>query len=466
MSDMVGVILAAGKGTRMKSKLPKALHPICGKLMTRYVVDACKAGGVEDCIVVVGHGAEQVAAGLGADVRYAVQDRQLGTGDACKRALALLGERDVDVLVLPGDAPLVSSDILKRLAAEHRSSDADATVLTAILDDAGHYGRVIRKPDDSVRRIVEAKDASPDERQIREMNTAIYCFKLPILRRYLDRIMPANVQGEYYLTDVIGLMAADGFKVGAVVSEDPNVVLGINHRVDLAHLTSIIRSQILERLMLDGVTIVDPSSTYVDFDVQVGADTVIHPQTVIEKGSRIGEGCTIGPSTRLANVSLGNEVTVLFSNLVDSTVGDGTRIGPFANIRPGCRIGNEVRIGDFVEAKNAVIGDFACLAHLAYVGDADVGDHTTIGAGTITCNYDGFTKHRTVIGRNVFVGSNVTLIAPITIGDGAVVAAGSVVTDDVPGDALAVARCKQTVKEGWAQRRREKKGQGGSNVTG
>ena len=455
---MIGIILAAGKGTRMKSRLPKALHPICGKPMTRYIIDACKSSGIEDCIVVIGHGAEQVRQGLGDDVRYAVQTERLGTGDACKRALELLGDADVDVLVLPGDTPLVSSEVLSQIISEHSASGDEATVLTTILEDAGHYGRVIRTSGGSVQRIVEAKDASPEERQVREINTAIYCFRLPALRQYLGKITPANAQGEYYLTDVIGLMVGDGHKVGAVVSEDPNVVLGINNRVDLAYLTGIIRIQVLERLMLDGVTVIDPSSTFVDIDVQIGQDTTIYPNTVIEKGSRIGEGCTIGPSTRLVNVQAGNDVTILFSNIVDSAIGDGTKVGPFANIRPGCRIGSGTNIGDFVEAKNSVIGDRVSMAHLTYVGDAEVGDDTNIGAGTITCNYDGFEKHRTVIGRNVFIGSNVTMIAPVTVGDGALVAAGSVVTEDVPGDALAIARSRQTVKEGWAKRRREQKG--------
>lgn len=459
-THMTGIILAAGKGTRMKSKLPKALHPICGKPMTRYIIDACKDSGAEDCIVVIGHGAEQVREGLGDDVRYAVQANQKGTGDACKQAVALLGEKDVDVLVLNGDTPLITAEILKKLAAEHISSKADATLLTTILEDAGSYGRVLRA-DGLVKSIIEAKDASPEERNIREINTGIYCFKLTLLRKYLDRIKPANAQGEYYLTDVIGLMAADGCMVNAVITEDSNVVLGINNRVDLAHLTGIVRSKILEKLMLDGVTVIDPSSTYVDSDVTIGADTALYPQTVIEKGSRIGEGCTIGPSTRLASVELGNEVTVLFSNMADSTVGDGTRIGPFSNIRPGCRIGKKVKIGDFVEAKNAEIGDSVSMSHLAYIGDASVGEGSNIGAGAITCNYDGYKKHRTVIGKNVFIGSNVTMIAPVEIGDGALVAAGSVVTDNVPSDALAVARNTQIVKEGWAKRRREKMERGG-----
>ena len=458
---MIGIILAAGKGTRMKSKLPKALHALCGKPMTRYIIDACKGAGIEDCIVVVGMGAEQVMAGLGDDVRYAVQDQQLGTGDACKRAVALLGDEDSDALVLPGDTPLVTAGILKKLASEHSASGASATVLTAVLDDAGNYGRVIRGANNLVAGIVEAKDASPEQRAIREINTAVYCFKLPLLKKYLDRITPLNAQNEYYLTDVIGLMAADGLQVGAVVSDDPNIVEGINDRAQLAYLTGIIRSETNRRLMLNGVTLIDPSSIYVDHDVRIGADTTIYPQTVIEKGSVIGGECIIGPSTRLVNVRVADKVTILSSNIVESEIGEGTRIGPFANIRPGCRIGKDVHIGDFVEAKNAQIGDSVSLAHLSYVGDSIVGERSNIGAGTITCNYDGFEKHRTTIGRNVFVGSNVTLIAPVTIGDGALIAAGSTITEDVPGDALAIARSAQTVKEGWAKRRRESKGQGG-----
>lgn len=454
---MVGIVLAAGKGTRMKSKLPKALHPICGKPMTRWVIDACFESGVEECVVVVGHQAEQVMAGLGDDVRYAVQEEQLGTGDACRRAVELLDDSSEDVLVLPGDAPLVSSHILKRLSEEHTRSGAAATILSTILEDAGHYGRVVRGADGSVLRIVEAKDATPEERAIKEMNASIYCFDLALLRGYLKRLTPSNAQGELYLTDVIGMMSSDGHRVAAVISDDPDVAEGINHRLDLAKRTAELRKRILERLMLEGVTIIDPISTYIDADVSIGRDTTIYPMCVIEKGSCIGEGCVIGPSTRLVNAELGNDVTVLFSNLVDCTVGDGTKIGPFANIRPGCRIGRDVKIGDFVEAKNAIIGDGVSMAHLTYVGDAEVGEHTNIGAGTITCNYDGFEKHRTTIGKNVFVGSNVTMIAPITVGDGALIAAGSVVTKDVPGDALAIARSEQVTKEEWARRRRERK---------
>ncbi len=457
MPDMVGIILAAGKGTRMKSKLPKALHPICGKPISRYVIDACRESGIGDCVVVIGHGADQVRAGLGDDVRYAIQSQQLGTGDACKRAIEVLDGADGDVIVLPGDAPMIGADILKKLSGEHAASGAAATVLTAVLDDARQYGRVIRGADRNVERIVEAKDASPEELKVGEINAAVYCFNLALLRKYLGEITPANAQGEYYLTDVIGLMVRDGLTVGAVVSDDPNVVLGINDRVDLAHLAGLIRRNILEKLMVGGVTVVDPSSTYVDADVVVGADTVIHPQTYIEKGCKIGEGCVIGPSSRLVNVELGNEITVLFSNLTDSTFGDGTRVGPFANIRPGCRIGRKVKLGDFVEAKNSVLEDGVSMGHLSYIGDATIGERTNVGAGTITCNYDGYNKFKTIIGKNVFLGSSTTMVAPVEIGDGALTAAGSVITDNVPADALVIARSKQIVKEQWARLRREQK---------
>lgn len=457
MPEMVGIILAAGKGTRMKSKLPKALHPLCGKPMSRWVIDACKDGGMEDCIVVIGHEAGQVRAGLGEDVSYAIQDEQLGTGDACKRAVALLEDDDSDVLITPGDTPLVTADILSALSEAHRSFGADATLLTTLLDNPGSYGRIVRGPDGSVRAIVEAKDASEEQRGIKEINTAIYCFKLSILREYLGRLTPANAQNEYYITDVIGLMVADGLKIGAVISPNPDIVEGINDRVQLAKLTGILRSRILDRLMLGGVTVIDPASTYADFDVRVGADTVIYPQTSLEKGTRIGESCSIGPSVRLSNVQIGNEVTVFFSNAVDSAIGDGSKVGPFAHIRPGCKLGRKVKLGDFVEAKNAVLEDRVSMGHLAYVGDAVIGEHTNIGAGVITCNYDGDHKNRTVVGKEVFLGSDVTLVAPITVGDGAFIAAGSTITEDVPGDALAIARCRQTVKEDWAKKRREEK---------
>lgn len=456
MSDVVAIILAAGKGTRMKSKLPKALHKLCGKPMTRYLVDACKASGIEECIVVAGFGADQVKQGLGDDIQYAIQEQQLGTGDACRRAMPLLGHFDGDVVVTIGDAPLITVDILGELLREHASSGNDATLLTTVLDDAAHYGRVVRADDRCVTAVVEAKDATPEQERICEINTAIYCFKLTFLRKYLEKIAPANAQSEYYLTDVIGMMSMDGCRIGAVITNDSDAVLGINNRLELAEQTTKIRRRIIERLMLDGVTVIDPASTYVDADVEIGADTVLYPQTYIEGKCRIGEGCVIGPSARLVNMEIGNDVTVLFSNLTDSVVGDGTRIGPFAHLRPGCKVGKRVKIGNFVEAKNTVIEDRVSMGHLSYIGDAFVGEHTNIGAGTITCNYDGYSKHRTTIGKEAFIGSHTTFVAPVEIGDGAFTGAGSVITADVPPDALALGRSEQVVKEGWAKRRREK----------
>ncbi|HEY3297074.1 MAG TPA: bifunctional UDP-N-acetylglucosamine diphosphorylase/glucosamine-1-phosphate N-acetyltransferase GlmU [Armatimonadota bacterium] len=457
MPEMVSIILAAGKGTRMKSKLPKALHPICGKAMALHVIDACKDSGISDCIVVIGHGADQVREGLGEGVRYAIQEEQLGTGDACKRGVELLQDDDVDVLVTPGDTPLVTAEILDLLAKAHRSSGADATLLTAILDQPGSYGRVVRTVEGGVLGIVENKDATPKQREIREINAAMYCFKLKVLRKYLASLTNENAQSEYYLTDVIGKMSADGLKVQGLVSPDADVVRGINDRVDLADLTEILRKRVLRRQMLAGVTIVDPSSTYIDSDVEIGLDTTIYPHSILENGTRIGDNCSIGPSVRLYNVKIGNEVTVFFSNAADSLIGDGSKVGPFAHIRPGCRLGQNVKMGDFVEAKNAVLEDGVSMGHLAYVGDAVIGEHTNIGAGVITCNYDGVSKHRTVVGQDVFLGSDVTLVAPISIGDGAFIAAGSTVTENVSGGALAIARCRQTTKEGWAKKRREER---------
>ena len=452
---MVGIILAAGKGTRMKSKLPKVLHTICGKPMGRFVIDACIESGMERCVVVIGHGAEQVRDGLGEDVSYVIQEQQLGTGDACRQALPALGPDVEDVMVLPGDAPLIQAETLAALIREHEATGAAATVLTAVLPDAGSYGRIIRAGDNSILGIVEAKDATPEQRAVREINTGIYCFRLHLLQEALSRITPANAQGEYYLTDVIALLVQAGEKVCPVVSEETDVILGVNDRADLAHLTAIIRARVNRGLMLAGVTMTDPASTYVDTDVRVGPDTVIHPMTVLERGTVIGEGCTIGPSTRLVNSRIGDECVILASNIVDTEMGHGCKVGPYSNLRPGTRLGNKVKIGDFVETKNALIHDSVSLSHLSYIGDAEVGERTNVGAGTITCNYDGYKKSRTTIGKNVFLGSNTIMVAPVEIGDGSLTAAGSIITEDVPADALAVARARQVVKEDWARERRE-----------
>jgi bifunctional UDP-N-acetylglucosamine pyrophosphorylase/glucosamine-1-phosphate N-acetyltransferase len=457
-SNLVAIVLAAGKGTRMKSRLPKAAHPVCGKPMARYPVDAARAVGAQRVVVVVGHEADAVRAAVGDDVDYALQAEQRGTGHAVMQAERALREAD-DVLVLNGDLTLVTSQELCALLERHRETGAAATLLTAVLDDPASYGRIVRWPDGSVERLVERRDATPEEVAIQEINVGLYCFRARELQDSLTRLQPNNDQGEYYLTDVIGLMVADGGRVEAVVTPDPQCALGINDRVDLAVAAKIQRQRILRRLMLSGVTIIDPATTYVDETVVIGQDTTLHPMTTLQGRTVIGADCQIGPSARLIDATLADRVSVHSSVVAGSSIGDGSRIGPFANVRPGCTLGREVKVGDFVELKNSVLEDRVSAGHLTYLGDADVAERTNIGAGTITCNYDGRKKYRTVIGKKAFIGTHATLVAPVTVGDGAYVAAHSVITEDVPADALAIARARQTVKEGWAARKREQQDQ-------
>jgi bifunctional UDP-N-acetylglucosamine pyrophosphorylase/glucosamine-1-phosphate N-acetyltransferase len=418
-------------------------------------VELARAMGSRRVAVIVGHGAETVRAALGEDAEYFVQEPQLGTGHAVQQAAPLLQGCAGDVLVLQGDVPLITRETLEALLARHRQTGAAATLLTAVLDEPANYGRIVRRTDGTVDRIVERKDAPPEIAALREVNAGVYCFRGPELLDAVFRIGCANQQGEYYLTDVIGLFVEEGRRVEACVADDPYVMLGINDRVELAVATALMRERINRGLMLSGVTLIDPSTTYVDVDVTVGSDTILYPMTILEGRTVIGAGCEIGPSSRLVNATLGDGVKVQSSLVVDSRVGARTSIGPFANLRPGCDIGREVKIGDFVELKNVVVEDRASMAHLSYLGDASVGERANIGAGTITCNYDGVQKNRTTIGRGAFVGSHATLIAPVTVGDGAYVAAASPVTEDVPPDALAIARSRQTVKDGWARKRRK-----------
>jgi bifunctional UDP-N-acetylglucosamine pyrophosphorylase / glucosamine-1-phosphate N-acetyltransferase len=455
MDSIVAVVLAAGKGTRMKSALPKAAHRLCGKPLARFAVDLTRGVGAARVIMVVGHGADAVQNAVGEDVEYVLQEPQLGTGHAVQQAAPLLRDFTGTVLVINGDVPLVPQETLAALLARHRETGAAATLLSAVLDDPASYGRIVRRPDGAVARIVERKDATPEIAALREVNAGVYCFAAPELFRAVFGLDRNNQQGELYLTDVIEQLAAEGKRVEACVTEDPLVMQGVNDRVELAQAAAILRERINRRWMLEGVTLIDPAATYIDADVEIGPDTLIYPMTFLEGRTRVGAGCQLGPGARIVDTTLGNGVTVQSSLVVEAEIGDETRIGPFANLRPGCRLGRGVKVGDFVELKNATIGDRTSLAHLSYIGDAEVGERVNIGASVVTVNYDGRRKSRTQIGAGAFVGCHATLIAPVTVGENAYVAAASPVTEDVPPDALAIARSRQTNKEGWAARRRQ-----------
>jgi bifunctional UDP-N-acetylglucosamine pyrophosphorylase/glucosamine-1-phosphate N-acetyltransferase len=447
---VAAVVLAAGRSTRMRSKLPKPLHPICGAAMTAHVIRACRAAGVERIVVVVGHEAERVRAGLGADVEYVLQEQQRGTGDAVRAAMPLLRDWQGTILILAGDIPLIPAESLRRLAAHRQGAGSAVTLLTAFLEDPTGYGRIVRDASGRVARIVEERDATPEERAIREWNPSIYAYDSAALWPTLADLQPNNVQGEYYLTDTIAALVAQGARVEAISTTDSQDVLGVNTRVELAAAAAVMRRRLLTDLMLSGVTVTDPASTYVEIDVEVGQDSVIEPHSFLLRGTRVGEDCVIGPYTRIENSRLGNRVRAIASHIEESVLEDGARIGPYAHLRPGAQLGAGVKIGNFVEVKNAAFAAGAQASHLSYIGDAEVGEGTNIGAGTITCNYDGYNKHRTVIGKRAFIGSNSTLVAPVTIGDGAFVAAASPITIDVPAGALAIARERTVLKEGWA----------------
>ena len=457
-SRVAALILAAGKSTRMKSNRPKALHALLGQPLLRWAVDAAQGAGASRTILVVGHQADLVREAMGPDLEYVLQAEQKGTGHAVLMAESLLRDWDGPLLVLPGDAPLLSDSLLEALLAHHTHSGAAATLLTAVLDDAGAYGRIVRDDETGrVQAIVEARDASPEQLQIREISTSVYAFDPAALFDALSQITPQNAQGEYYLTDAVALLAASGRIVEALVSPDADVVRGVNTRPELVELRALMQARIHHAHGLAGVTILDPLTTHIDAAVKIGPDTTIHPFTLLSGITDIGEDCEIGPGARISDSRLGNGVSVRDSHVTASEVGDECRIGPFANLRPGSVLGQKVKIGDFVELKNAVLGDGVSAGHLSYLGDAEIGPRTNIGAGTITCNYDGVDKHRTIIGADAFVGTHSTLVAPVTLGEGAWTAAGSAITENVPAGALGIGRARQVNKEGWARAKKRHK---------
>ncbi|AKG36921.1 bifunctional UDP-N-acetylglucosamine diphosphorylase/glucosamine-1-phosphate N-acetyltransferase GlmU [Paenibacillus durus] len=459
----MAVVLAAGQGKRMKSKLYKVLHPVCGKPMVGHVLDTVKATGCERSIVVVGHGAEAVQAYLGDSAEYVLQEAQLGTGHAVKQAKDLLGGEEGTLVVAYGDTPLITPETLIKLMTLHEERKAAATILTAVMENPAGLGRIIRTEDGELLKIVEQKDCTPAEDAIREINTGIYCFDNAKMFAALDKVTNHNAQQEYYLTDVIGILREQGELVLAFQTDDAVESIGVNDRVALSEAEYHMRERIARRHMLGGVTIIDPSSTYIGAEVTIGADTVIYPGTLLKGSTAIGESCIIGPSSEIENSRIMDGAQVKHSVLNGAEVGARTSVGPFAYLRPGSVLGEDVKIGDFVEIKKATIGDGSKVSHLSYVGDASVGKNVNVGCGAITVNYDGFNKSITEIGDDAFIGSNVNLIAPVKVGKGAYVVAGSTITKSVSEGDLAIARQRQENKPGYADkirsRAKAKKGQ-------
>ena len=415
-NDIIAIVMAAGKGTRMKSKNSKLVQKIYGKEIVKRAVENAQKAGVKDIVAVVGYKKEEVMKVLGDDIKYVFQDEMLGTGHAVMQAKEYLKGKKGKVLVLNGDVPLIRPETLNKLIEKSIENKEYATLLTAIYDDPTGYGRIVRDEGGNIEGIVEEKDTTPEQKKIKEINAGIYCFDIEALLKALEKVTPNNKQGEYYITDVIQIMNDSGLKTGAVLVEDNTEILGINDRIQLGILTKVLQMRINTELMKNGVTIEDTNTTYIYDDVEIGMDTVIHPNTTIKSGVTIGEDCEIGPNSY---------------------------------IREGCKLANHVKIGSFVEIKKAIIGEGTKVPHLSYMGDCEIGEKCNIGCGTITCNYDGFNKSKTIIGNHSFIGSNTNLVAPVTLGDNTFVAAGSTITDDVPEYALAIARERQTNKENW-----------------
>ncbi|HWR30996.1 MAG TPA: bifunctional UDP-N-acetylglucosamine diphosphorylase/glucosamine-1-phosphate N-acetyltransferase GlmU [Negativicutes bacterium] len=454
MQEMVAVILAAGKGTRMKSSLPKVLHVVGGKPMLQHVMDAAREAGAARRIVVVGFGGEQVASSMGAGADYVTQKEQLGTGHALLQTKESLRGFSGTILLLCGDTPLLTVSTLKALCEAHRSSAAAATVLTAVPADPSGYGRILRDAVGGVLGIVEQKDATPEQVKIGEINTGIYCFEAGPLFTALDGLTCNNAQKEYYLTDVLAILAQTHQKVGAVQVQDFQETLGINSRVQLAEAETILRRRKLVELMESGVTIMDPASTFIDAGVSIGQDTIIYPFTWIEGATTIGRNCRIGPNTRISDSTFGCDVTLHFSYAHECKIGDGVTVGPYAHLRPDTELLSGVKVGNFVEIKNSQVGHGSKVPHLSYIGDTDMGSGVNIGCGSITVNYDGKKKHRTSIGDNAFIGCNSNMVAPVSVGNGAYVAAGSTITKDVPPRALGVGRARQLNIAGWVDNKK------------
>lgn len=452
MSNIFAIILAAGQGTRMKSKLYKVLHPVCGKPMVEHVIDHIGSLEVERVVTVVGHGAELVKETLGDKSEYVLQAEQLGTAHAVQQAEPILGSLEGTTLVVCGDTPLIRPETMQALFAHHEANHAKATILTAVAENPTGYGRIIRDAAGQVAQIVEQKDASAEQQLVKEINTGTYCFDNKALFAALKQVKNDNAQGEYYLPDVIEILQKQGEVVAAYVTENFDETLGVNDRFALSQAEELMRARINERHMRNGVTIINPATTHISADAVIGSDSVLLPGVIIEGQTVIGEDCKIGPNSHIVNSQIGNNTTIHSSVVLDSQVGNETAVGPFAHLRPQSTLGDHVKIGNFVEVKKSKLGDDTKVSHLSYIGDAEIGSNVNIGCGSITVNYDGKNKFKTTIEDDVFVGCNSNLVAPVTLKKGSFIAAGSTITKEVPEEALAIGRARQENKLGYVSK--------------
>ena len=454
MNNLNAIILAAGQGTRMKSAYPKVLHKILGRPMLHYVVESAKQASADSILVVVGYEGEQVVQSLGPDFKYVWQREQLGTGHAVLMAEPILKDMDGDLLVLYGDTPLLGPETIKKLVEVKRDQKAVAAILTTQLNDPTGYGRIIRNSQGNIVGIIEDKDSSSEQKAIKEVNTGVYCFEIQALLKALRLLSPRNAQGEYYLTDVFKIFVGQNLPVTGMITHQAEQVMGPNDRIQLAVTEDYLKMKINRGLMRQGVTISDPRFTYIGSQVEVGRDSQILPGTFIFGNTKIGEGCIVGPNTRIIDSIIENNTEIAFSQVNGARIGPNNSIGPFANIRPGTITDSQVKIGDFVEVKNSQVGTGSKVPHLIYLGDAEVGKNVNIGAGAITCNYDGIHKHHTHIKDGAFIGSNANLVAPVTIGVEATVGAGSTITKDVPDKTLGISRSRQQSISKWDSKRK------------
>lgn len=446
------IILAAGKGTRMKSKKHKVLHDIVDKPMIEHVIRNVQEAGIEKVVTIVGHDADHVKSAIGDQSLYSFQEEQLGTAHAVQMASEHLAKQQGTTLVICGDTPLVTAETLNTLIQQHETSDAQVTVLSAVVNHPHGYGRIVRDTDGRLERIVEEKDANQVEKDIQEVSSGIFVFDNQVLFELLSQVDNDNAQGEYYLPDVVKLILQNKGTAEIYCTEDAEEIIGINDRVMLSKADKVLRLRINQQHMMNGVTIIDPETTYIGLDVQIGSDTVVEPGVTIKGNTVIGQDVRVGQYSEIINSKIEDHVQIKQSVIDDSFVGENTKVGPFAQLRPGSNLGADVKVGNFVEVKKADLEDGVKVSHLSYIGDAQIGARTNVGCGSITVNYDGKNKFKTVVGKDSFIGCNVNLVAPVSVGDETLIAAGSTITDNVPEDSFAIARSRQVTKEGYMKK--------------